>query len=283
MGEGDQRALRIVLYIEDNPDNVRLVERLLEQRPGLRLLSAHLGQLGLALAREHRPDVILLDLHLPEGTAVLRALRQDPALRHTPVIVLSAEADPNLPTDMLAAGVQAYLLKPFDFPRFFTVLDVSLAGGGRTVTDTPRSQRTVLYIDDNPVSVRLVELILQGRPALRLISATGGAQGLELAREHRPALLLLDLRLPDMPGEYVLGAVLADPILRSTPVVILTAAAGTASIKRLLALGARASLTKPLDIVQFLTVVDGCLGGGDLWPAAVDHGRPVGLSPARTS
>ena len=283
MGDGGQRALRTVLYIEDNPDNVLLVEGLLEQRPGLRLLSAHLGQLGLALAREHRPDVILLDLHPDmEGMAVLRALRQDPALRHTPVIVLSAEADPNLPTDMLAAGVQAYLLKPFDFPRFFTVLDVSLAGGGRAVTDAPRSQRTVLYVDDNPVSVRLVELILQGRPALRLISATAGAQGLELAREHRPALLLLDLRLPDMPGEYVLGAVLADPILRSTPVVILTAAAGTASIKRLLALGARASLTKPLDIVQFLTVVDGCLGGGHLWPAAVDHGRPAGLSPART-
>ena len=136
------------------------------------------------------------------------------------------------------------------------------------MTPTPRSQRTVLYVGDNPVSVRLVELILQGRPALRLISAAGGAQGLELAHEHRPALLLLDLRLPDMPGEYVLGAVLADPILRSTPVVILTAAAEPASIERLLALGARAYVTKPLDIVQFLTVVDGCLGGGHLWPVA---------------
>ena len=72
-------ALRTVLYIEDNAANVHLVERLLEQRPGLRLLSANLGQLGLALAREHRPDVILLDLHLPdmEGTAVLRAFRQE--------------------------------------------------------------------------------------------------------------------------------------------------------------------------------------------------------------
>jgi len=184
------------------------------------------------------------------------------------VIVLSAESDPNLPTQMLAAGVQAYLLKPFDFQRFFTVLDVSLASGDRSATDTPRSQRTVLYVDDNPVSVRLVELILQGRPALRLISAARGAQGLALAREHRPALLLLDLRLPDMSGEDVLGAVLADPILRSTPVVIFSAAAEPASIERLLALGARAYVTKPLDIVQFLTVVDGCLGGGQLWPVA---------------
>ena len=285
VGEGGHPALRTVLYIEDNAANVHLVERLLEQRPGLRLLSANLGQIGLAMAREHRPDVILLDLHLPdmEGTAVLRALRGDPQLGQTPVIVLSGEADPNLPTQMLAAGVQAYLLKPFDFQRFFTVLDVSLASGGRPGTDAPGSQRTILYVDDNPASVRLVQLILQGRPALRLISAASGAQGLEVAREHRPALLLLDLRLPDMSGEDVLGAVLADPILRSTPVVILTAVAEPASIERVLALGARAYVTKPLDIVQFLTVVDSCLGGGHLWPAAVDHGRPAGLSPARTS
>jgi CheY-like chemotaxis protein len=113
-----------------------------------------------------------------------------------------------------------------------------------------------------------VELILQGRATIRLISAARGAQGLELAREYRPALLLLDLRLPDMSGEEVLAAVLADPVLHSTPVVILTAAAEPASIGRLLALGARAYLTKPLDIVQFLTAVDACLGGGHLWPVA---------------
>jgi CheY-like chemotaxis protein len=136
------------------------------------------------------------------------------------------------------------------------------------VTDTPRSQDTVLYIEDDPASVRLVELILKGRPALRVLSAAHGAQGLELAREHRPALLLLDLRLPDMSGEDVLGAMLADPILRSTPVVILTAAVEPASIERLRALGARAYVTKPLDIVQFLTAVDGCLGGEHLWPVA---------------
>ena len=126
-----QGAQRTVLYIEDNPAYVSLLEGLLEQRPRVRLLSADLGGLGLTLAREHRPDVILLDLHLPdmEGTAVLRALREDPALRHTPVIVLSAESDPNLPTGMLAAGALAYLLKPFDFQRFFTVLDVGLAAG----------------------------------------------------------------------------------------------------------------------------------------------------------
>ena len=72
---------------------------------------------------------------------------------------------------------------------------------------------------------------------------------------------------------------LADPILRSTPVVILTAVDEPASIERLLALGARAYLTKPLDIVQFLTVVDGYLGGGQLWPVA----RPQITAPDSAS
>jgi CheY-like chemotaxis protein len=121
-----------VLYIEDNPANVRLVERLLEQRPGVRLISADRGQLGLALAREHRPNLILLDLHLPDigGSAVLRAIHQDPLLRQTPVIVLSGDTDPDLPTRMLAGGAQAYLLKPFDSRRFFTAIDLSLSTGG---------------------------------------------------------------------------------------------------------------------------------------------------------
>jgi CheY-like chemotaxis protein len=121
-----------VLYIDDNPANVRLVARLIEQRPGLRFMSANLGQLGIDLAREHRPDLILLDLHLPdlEGTAVLRAIREDPQLRQTPVIVLSAEAEADLPTRMQAAGAQGYLMKPLDFDQFFATVDWSLPAPG---------------------------------------------------------------------------------------------------------------------------------------------------------
>jgi CheY-like chemotaxis protein len=121
-----------VLYVDDNPANVRLVARLIEQRPGLRFLSADLGRLGLDLARQHRPDLILLDLHLPdmEGAAVLRAIREDPQLRQTPVVVLSAEAEADLPAQMLAAGAQDYLLKPLDFDQFFAAVDRNLPAGG---------------------------------------------------------------------------------------------------------------------------------------------------------
>jgi CheY-like chemotaxis protein len=119
---------RTILYIEDNETNLRLVERLLEHRRGVQLISADHGRSGLALARERRPDLILLDLHLPdmEGADVLHAIRQDAAIASTPVIVLTAEANPQLPTQMLGAGAQGYLLKPLDFDEFFATIDAHL-------------------------------------------------------------------------------------------------------------------------------------------------------------
>ena len=85
-----------MLYVEDNLSNLRLIERILGQRPGVRLLSAMQGRLGWDLARQHLPDLIVLDLHLPDvrGEDVLRWLGDDPRTRGIPVVVLSADATP---------------------------------------------------------------------------------------------------------------------------------------------------------------------------------------------
>jgi CheY-like chemotaxis protein len=121
-------SARTLLYVDDNAANVRLVDLLLEQRPGVRLLSADRGRLGLELARQHRPDVILLDVHLPDiqGIDLLRIIRQDPLLSRTPVIVVSAEDDRQLPVQMIAAGAQVYLTKPLNLFEFFAALDAVL-------------------------------------------------------------------------------------------------------------------------------------------------------------
>jgi PAS domain S-box-containing protein len=118
----------IVLYIEDNLSNVRLIERVLDRRPQTRLLSAIQGQLGLDLAREHQPDLILLDLHLPDipGEEVLRRIREDPRTREIPVVVLSADATPGQIDRLLAMGARAYLTKPLDVRKLFTLLDETL-------------------------------------------------------------------------------------------------------------------------------------------------------------
>ncbi len=117
-----------VLYIEDNLSNLRLIEHLLSRRPGVRLLSAIQGRLGLELAWEHRPGLILLDLHLPDvpGDEVLRRLKEDPRTRPIPVVVISAEASPGHVQRLRAAGAIGYLTKPIDVREFLKLLDETL-------------------------------------------------------------------------------------------------------------------------------------------------------------
>jgi PAS domain S-box-containing protein len=114
-----------LLYIEDNLSNRRLIEQVLTHRPGVSLLAAMTGNLGLDLARQHAPDVVLLDLHLPdlEGAEVLARLRKDPRTKHVPVVILSADATPTQVKRFMAAGAQDYLTKPIDVPEFLALLD----------------------------------------------------------------------------------------------------------------------------------------------------------------
>jgi signal transduction histidine kinase/ActR/RegA family two-component response regulator len=119
-----------VLHIEDNLSNLRLVERIIARRPDLRLISAMQGRLGIELARQHRPDVILLDLHLPDtsGREVLQLLRTYPETRHTPVIILSADATKTQIARLTAEGAAGYLTKPLDVRAFFELIDTVLGG-----------------------------------------------------------------------------------------------------------------------------------------------------------
>ncbi len=114
---------RLVLYIEDNFPNLELIKRILAGRPEVRLIPVMQGRLGLDLAREHRPHLILLDMHLPDvmGDEVLQQLQADPETRQIPVVIISADT---MPRDRLAAlGARAYLTKPFDVKVFHDLLD----------------------------------------------------------------------------------------------------------------------------------------------------------------
>ena len=107
-------APRTLLYVEDNPANLKLVERLVARQPGLRLLSALDGTTGIAMARRHLPDVILMDINLPGlgGIEALQVLRADPATAHIPVLAISANAMPGDIRRGLEAGFFRYLTKP---------------------------------------------------------------------------------------------------------------------------------------------------------------------------
>jgi signal transduction histidine kinase/CheY-like chemotaxis protein len=118
-----------VLYIEDNTANFRLVKELLTSRRPVEILPAIQGRLGVELARQHLPDVILLDLHLPDmsGSLVLAQLKADPTTAAIPVIIVTADATPGRARRLLESGALACVTKPFDVPEFLRTVESALA------------------------------------------------------------------------------------------------------------------------------------------------------------
>jgi signal transduction histidine kinase/AmiR/NasT family two-component response regulator len=127
-------TLRTVLYVEDNPANLELVEQLIARRPDLRLLSAADGKLGMEYARAYMPDVILMDINLPglSGTEAMTFLRADRLTAHIPIIALSANAVPRDIQKGLDAGFFNYITKPIMVNKFMEALDGALLHAGQT-------------------------------------------------------------------------------------------------------------------------------------------------------
>ena len=147
-----------------------------------------------------------------------------------------------------------------EFPRTASPIE-RLASRKGVSLDRPErvsegDKRTVLYIEDNPSNLTLIEQILETEPHIELMTAMQGKVGLDLARQHSPDLILLDLHLPDVPGWEVLAQLQADEATRSIPIIVISADATAGQIKRLLAAGARAYLTKPVDVAEFCRVLD---------------------------
>jgi signal transduction histidine kinase/CheY-like chemotaxis protein len=131
--ESAQEPIRLprhtLLYVEDNPANLMLVEDIVTRRPDIRLLSARDGAGGIAMARASLPDVILMDIHLPgmSGLDALQVLRGDPLTAHIPVVALSANAGPRDKSKGLEAGFFDYLTKPINVAAFLQSLDLAFA------------------------------------------------------------------------------------------------------------------------------------------------------------
>jgi CheY-like chemotaxis protein len=125
--EGDAPTVTL-LYVEDNPANMMLVEDIIARRPDIRLLTARNGKSGIELARTSLPDVILMDINLPgiSGIDAMRILAVDHSTAHIPVVALSANAMPRDIEKGLEAGFFRYLTKPINVNEFMDTLNVTL-------------------------------------------------------------------------------------------------------------------------------------------------------------
>lgn len=137
VGIGPLDENKTLLYIEDNLSNLTLVENLLEECAPIKLISAMQGQLGIELAMRHQPDLILLDVHLPDinGPEVLARLKARPRTRDIPVVVLSADATRTQINRLMALGATEYLTKPLDVDCFLKVIEQHLCEPATSATD----------------------------------------------------------------------------------------------------------------------------------------------------
>ncbi|HEU0199331.1 MAG TPA: response regulator [Burkholderiaceae bacterium] len=206
------RAVPIVLIIEDNDASAHLLERELAGQ-GLQVIRASTAEEGLVLARKCRPDVIALDVFLPhiDGWECLDRLKSDEATAHIPVVMVTVSSEQKRG---LALGAMRVLQKPLARGSLSRLLSqLGLHG-----TPPP----TILVADDDPAAVEIAALYLQGA-GMRVLRAYGGRDAIDMALTKRPALLVLDLMMPEVSGFDVVEALQTDPHGKSIPIVLVTA------------------------------------------------------------
>lgn len=149
--DSDERTL---LLVEDNLANLRVVQAMLRRRPGISVLPAMQGRLAIDLAHQHQPDIIVLDLHLPDlsGRDVLQRLRADPRTRDIPIVIASADASPGRIRQLRADGAFAYLTKPLDLTQFLDTVAAALAQ-----RDGPAAPQLPAEVSPAPTPVSLSE------------------------------------------------------------------------------------------------------------------------------
>lgn len=207
--ELDAAAGKKALIVDDDPIAIDLMARWLS-RMGFSILTAGHGEEGLALAREHKPAVILLDVLMPgmDGYGVLEALRADPEVSHIPVVIISVVDDRSA---ALRAGASEALIKPVQPQQLEQLLDVYCR----------RLRGEILVIEDDPDSGAIIQRTA-AQVGLSSRVARNGEEGLEMIRKAPPAAIVLDLGLPGMSGFQVLDALAADSKLKHIPVLIVS-------------------------------------------------------------
>lgn len=211
--DGVERQL--VLVVEDDPRAATLLTLYLS-RGGYHARVSTDGEQALEQARELQPDAITLDILLPtlDGWEVLRALKLDSTTRDIPVIIASIIDDRDLG---FALGATDYFVKPVEREALLARLDRFTFARRTTYCEV-----SILVVDDEPASAELLAGMLE--PAgYTVLKADGGAEGIRLAEEQNPALLLLDLMMPGVSGFDVVDAIRANPDTQGTPILVVTA------------------------------------------------------------
>jgi signal transduction histidine kinase/DNA-binding response OmpR family regulator len=245
----ERGATGVVLVVDDDPEVTRRVRGYLESE-GHTVITAGTSTAGGQLAVERRPDLILLDLLLPDRARLTRALEADPATSRIPVLVLSTRRDPG---GRFASGASEILTKPVD-------RQAVVAAVKRLLDGVAEREPTILVVDDERDDSERIRDTLSAE-GFRTLAAHHGGQAAELIARKRPDLIVLDLMMPDMSGYEVLEGLGRDPSTATIPLLVLTAREDATDGQRRLARGPLRPLSDPVDVGALVTEVRRHLGG----------------------
>jgi DNA-binding response OmpR family regulator len=229
-----------VLVVEDDKDIAELIGRHLASH-GYQVSIAGRAKEALEKARANKPNLITLDIYLPDadGFELLQQLKNDPATNDIPVVIVSVMSDQQ---EGLRLGAVDYLTKPIDPLRLVSSVNRVLQGPGK-----------VLVVDDDRDTRDLLQTALEQR-GFTVVLTSSGKRALTLARQERPQLILLDLKLPGMDGYEVLQRLKGVPETAEIPVVVITGSLTDDELKqqKLLSLGAARFMTKPFAVDELV-------------------------------
>ncbi|MCB9789042.1 MAG: response regulator [Deltaproteobacteria bacterium] len=245
-----------LLIVEDNESNLKLLLAVLAGTE-FRVLTASDAETGLELVREHRPDLVLMDVGLPgmDGLSAARIIGSDPELAGVPVVTLTAHAMDSDADLSLSAGCIGHLTKPVDTRAFASQVRGFIEAGRQQLARPVADHRgRVLVVDDEPLNIKLFKAKL-ATERYEVLTASSGAEALELAATEPLDLVLLDIMMPGMDGYEVTRRLKAGPQTGHIPIILVTALTGTEDKHRGLEAGADEFLNKPVNTHELLARV----------------------------
>lgn len=240
-----EEQVTTVVVIDDNPQDSRMIRRLLQARKNYRVFEVNDPRDGLDIVRQRKPDLVVLDLMMPDldGFTLLEMIKADPAIANIPVVVVSAKTLTAADRQRLERYAESLWQKGSfstrdlvehvvstlggnlgDAPELTRVTEGQVAAASKDdMSPEPPPLQTILVIDDERRDARLIRRLLEATGRYQVIEAYDGESGWQAVLEHRPALVVTDLMLPDISGEELLERLRSDDRTRDMPVVVLTA------------------------------------------------------------
>jgi len=260
-------ANKKVLIVEDNALNMKLVRSLLQMRK-YRIFEAENAEKGLQLMRDHKPDLVLMDIQLPgmDGLKATQIIKNDDNLKNTPVVALTSYAMQGDEKKAISAGCSGYITKPIDTKSFLDYIQKFLKRDSQgqksektdRPTDSTGAKAKILIVDDEPKNVKLLAAQLPVNEFI-VLTAHGGAEALQKIDDQCPDLILLDIMMPDIDGYEVTRRIKTNPDTREIPVILVTALDGRDDKAKGLEVGAEEFITKPVNKAELQTRINSML------------------------